>query len=80
MNNDQNKKIIAEWADETKKMGISWRSNQWTLDNVINKYWDQIKYLDFPESFNGKTNNPKSVLVHEKGVKLDVRFYNNKSK
>ena len=27
-NNDQNKKIIAEWADETKKMGISWRSNQ----------------------------------------------------
>lgn len=79
-NNDFNKKIIKEWADETKAMGISWRSNQWTLDNLINKYWYQIKYLDFPEKFNGKTNNPKSVLVHEKGVKLDVRLYNNKSK
>ena len=77
-NTENNRKIINEWAEETKKMGISWRSNQWTLNQIIQKYWDEIDYMNFPERYNGIATNKNSVLVHEKGVKLDVRFYNNK--
>lgn len=64
-----NRDLVAEWAQKTINMGISWRSNQWTLDELMRENWGKIKYKDFPLKFNGKTDNPESVLVHLKGPK-----------
>ena len=64
-----NRELVADWAKKTRDMGISWRSNQWTLDQVIRENWEKIEYRDFPLKFNGKTNNPDTVLVHLKGPK-----------
>jgi len=65
----KNRGLVANWAEKTRKMGISWRSNQWTLDEIIRENWDKIIYKDFPTKFNGKTNNPETILVHLKGPK-----------
>jgi len=68
-NTPLNKELIADWAKKTRDMGISWRSNQWTLDEIIRENWERIKYRNFPLKFNGKTDNPETVLVHLKGPK-----------
>tara|TARA_R110000824_G_scaffold139366_7_gene304415 strand:- start:3111 stop:3779 length:669 start_codon:yes stop_codon:yes gene_type:complete len=68
-NTPLNRELVTEWAKKTINMGISWRSNQWTLDELIRENWDRIKYRDFPLKFNGKTNNPETILVHMKGLK-----------
>ena len=68
-NTEKNKDLVAKWAEKTINMGISWRSNQWTLDEIIRENWDNIVYKDFPIMYNGKTNNPDSILMHLKGPK-----------
>ena len=68
-NTEKNQKLVSKWAEKTINMGISWRSNQWTLDEIIRENWDDIEYKDFPLLYNGKTNNPDSILVHLKGPK-----------
>ena len=65
-----NRELVADWARKTREMGISWRSNQWTLDEIIRENWGKIKYKDFPLKFNGITNNPETILVHVKGEKF----------
>ena len=65
-----NRKLVEDWADKTRKMGAtSWRSNQWTLDELIRENWEDINYRNFPIEFNGKTDNPESIIVHVKGPK-----------
>ena len=66
-----NRLLVSDWAQKTRDMGISWRSNQWTLDQIIRENWNSIKYMDFPHEFNGKLNNPDTVLVHLKGPRKD---------
>ena len=66
-NTEQNKKLVSDWADKTREMGgTSWRSNQFTLNEIIRENWNNIVYKDFPVEYNGKDNNPLSKLSHLK--------------
>ena len=66
-NSPLNKKLLASWAQKTREMGISWRSNQWTLNEIIRENWDDIVYKNFPLEFNGISTNEKSIICHNKG-------------
>ena len=70
----QNINILNEWGQETLKLHANndWYADQKSLNKVIQKYYNElnlIKYESFPEKFNGKANNEKSLIIHYKGPK-----------
>ena len=66
-NSTKNLKLLNTWAEKTKKMGIGWRSNQWTLNELMIENWNDVIYKNFPLKFNGLSNNPESIICHAKG-------------
>ena len=68
-NTEDNLELVKEWVNKTLSLsGTSWRSNQWALNYLIRENWEKIKYLNFPDKFNGMEGNPKTVIVHRKGI------------
>ena len=71
-NNEKNIKIVSEWKKRCINYGIKWMSDQNSLNDIIQKYFNvlnEITYKNFPEKFNGISTNPNSVIVHMKGPK-----------
>jgi len=67
---EQNLKILKEWEQKADELGLLyWYSDQEGLNATVQNNMHKIVYKDFPNKFNGKSNNKESVLVHMKGPK-----------
>jgi hypothetical protein len=69
-NTDKAKDILDWWevrCREYKGKVAGLLADQVALNDTINKYWDDIKYENFPLKYNGIETNDESILVHMKG-------------
>lgn len=69
-NTDKVKDILDWWeirCREYKGKVQGLLADQVALNDTINKYWNEIKYENFPFKYNGIETNEESILVHMKG-------------
>ena len=72
---EKNNDILFEWAQEAKNLDVLnyWYADQKSLNKIIQKYYNELSLIDyrtFPEEYDGRQNNEKSIIIHHKGPKF----------